>query len=157
MVINHQCLHDEIALLTRMHSSRMRTIRGGAVCLPGGVFLLGEVSAYQGGAHFPPGQTDTCEKVSFPELLLRTVIKHWGCSWVKDTNLCKSLKTMVYTVLDAKGMRRLPVMINMYAKKKHTMNHTHAYSCIHVALCESSRTENPLPTRFISTYTVVRT
>ena len=91
---------------TRMHSSRMRTVRcssrlrgGGGGCLLGGVCLLGEVSACRGGVclpggclpargvvclggvclpggvHLPPprGQTDTCENITFPQLLLRTV------------------------------------------------------------------------------------
>ena len=61
--------------ITRMHSSRMRTVRcsgrlgeGGCVC-PGGVCPGGCV-------YTPPvdrQQTDTCKSITFPQLLLRTV------------------------------------------------------------------------------------
>ena len=46
---------------SRMHSSRMRT-----VCLAGGVSAQGVYTS-------PRGQTDTCENIAFPQLLLRTV------------------------------------------------------------------------------------
>ena len=56
-----------------MHSSRMRTVRcsshlGGGLYARGGVCLRGVCP----GA--PCGQTDTCENITFPQLLLRTVI-----------------------------------------------------------------------------------
>ena len=66
-----------------MHSSRMRTVRcsshpGGGVCT-GGVYP-GAVSARGRGVFLPcgvytspRGQTDTCENITFPQLLLRTV------------------------------------------------------------------------------------
>ena len=86
---------------TRMHSSRMRTVRcsshlGGlgvcacpGVCLPGGVsgqsggVWLGGMSAQEGvsqhaiGQTTPRGQnflTHACENITFPQLFLRTVI-----------------------------------------------------------------------------------
>ena len=59
-----------------MHSGRMRTVRcsgrrggggGGGVC-------PGEGVCPGGGCTPPPcGQTDTCENIIFPQLLLRTV------------------------------------------------------------------------------------
>ena len=91
-----------------MHSSRMRTVccsscvlgggvypRGGVsacqgrgvcpggVCLLGGVWLPRGVSACRGrggeGLYTSPcGQTDTCENITFPQLLLRTVKRHDG-------------------------------------------------------------------------------
>ena len=49
----------------------------GSVCL--GVSAWGGsaqgVSAWWGCTHPPRGQTDTCENITFPQLLLRTVIK----------------------------------------------------------------------------------
>ena len=83
-----------------MHSSRMRTVRwggvvcpegglpregvssqrravclgGGGVCLGGGGVCPGVVCGGGGGVHLPPcGQTDTCENITFPQPLLRTV------------------------------------------------------------------------------------
>ena len=69
-------------MLTRMHSSRLRTVRcsgrlwGGVSaregclggCLPRGVVLY----------TYPPvdRMTDACENITFPQLLLRTVIKY---------------------------------------------------------------------------------
>ena len=73
-----RCCRKTYCLQTRMHSSRMRTVRCssrllGDVCLPkggGGCLPAKRV----GGCTPPPcGQTDTCEKITFPQLLLRTV------------------------------------------------------------------------------------
>ena len=81
-----------------MHPSRMHTVRcsshlAGGGCLPkwgclpgrgGGVCLVGEGGICPGGCLpdtgwwcTPPpcGQTDTCENITFPQLLLRTVKK----------------------------------------------------------------------------------
>ena len=71
---------------TRMHSSRMHTIccsgrfEGGGVCLARGGVCLGEhgVSACRrvsAQGRLPPvdRQTDTCEKITFPQILLWTV------------------------------------------------------------------------------------
>ena len=67
--------------ITRMHSSRMRTVRcigrvefGWGLCLSGGC-LPREVPAQEGGVHLPPvdRMRDACENITFPELLLRTV------------------------------------------------------------------------------------
>ena len=92
--------------ITGMHSSRMHIVRcsshlgggclparwgclpaQGGVWLPGGICLLGEggvclpargcLPASQRVYTFPCGQTDTCENIIFPQLLLRTVIKQW--------------------------------------------------------------------------------
>ena len=64
--------------ITRMHSSRMRTV----LCSDrhGGVSAW-RVSA-QGGVHLPPvdRMTDTCENITFPQLLLRTVTILWSFS-----------------------------------------------------------------------------
>ena len=75
---------------TRMHSSRMRTVRcsdhlgggggGGVWGSAQGVSSWGglpEGGVCPGGVHLPPprGQTDTCENITFPQLLLGTVIK----------------------------------------------------------------------------------
>ena len=68
--------------LTRMHSSRMCTVRcsgrliGGCLCLPRGWGCLpGGRGCLPGGVYTssPRGQTDTCENITFPQLLLRTV------------------------------------------------------------------------------------
>ena len=70
---------------TRMHSSRMRTVRCSGrlreVCLPKG--CLPKVGSVQGrgvclgdvcpGGCLPRGQTDACENITFPQLPLRTV------------------------------------------------------------------------------------
>ena len=92
----------ERTFTTRMHSSRMRTVRCsdrlrevpvqgglpyGGVC-PGGGVCLGVYT----GRH-PPGPrrrhpfpwTDTCENITFPQLLLRTVIR-----WCWDEEACTS-------------------------------------------------------------------
>ena len=59
-----------------MHSSRMRTVRCssrllGGGCLPGeGVCLPNRGWGWESA---PRGQTDTCENITFPQLLLRTV------------------------------------------------------------------------------------
>ena len=42
-------------------------------CLPGGVSARGVVSAWE--VYTPCGQTDTCENITFPQLLLWTLIK----------------------------------------------------------------------------------
>ena len=53
-----------------MHSSRMRTVRCSS-------HLGGGLSAWQGGVHTSPrGQTDTCENITFLQLLLRTVTRN---------------------------------------------------------------------------------
>ena len=72
-------------LKTRIHSSRMRTVRCSGHL--GGVYLggvgLGGVSAWggclPGGVYTSPpcGQTDTCKNITFTELLLRTVKNYW--------------------------------------------------------------------------------
>ena len=92
---------------TRIHSSRMRTVRcsshpgrGGRVSAQGGVYPGGVspvgrclprgVSAWQGVyTSSPCGQTDTCENITFPQLLLRTVIttKYKHVSSVGNTKL----------------------------------------------------------------------
>ena len=82
-----------------MHSSRMHTVRcsgrlgregvcpGGCmpregVCLGGGVCLVGNLPkgvSVWGGVNLPLWTeflTDTCENITLPQLLLRTVIKH---------------------------------------------------------------------------------
>ena len=74
----------ELILLinTRMHSSRMRTVRSSGRLL-GGVCPGGGVSAREGvhpsmhwGRHPPPvdRMTDRCKNITFPQLRLRTVI-----------------------------------------------------------------------------------
>ena len=70
-----------LRLFTRMYSSRMRTVRysnrgeclpaRGGVCLPGGS-TQGGVCPRRGGGGW--AYTDTCENITFPQLLLRTVI-----------------------------------------------------------------------------------
>ena len=88
------CLHffsdTESSYITRMHSSRMRTVRsssrllGGGICpreggLPkGGVCPGGCVSCIPvcNGANTPPPvdrMTDRCKNITFPKLRLRTV------------------------------------------------------------------------------------
>ena len=53
----------------------------GGVCLGGGVCLRGMsdvslVGCLPGGVYFPPNRiTDRCKNITFPQLLLRTVIK----------------------------------------------------------------------------------
>ena len=52
-----------------MHSSRIRTVRCSGLfggCLPGGCLPRGLYTSAN-------GQTDTCENITFPQLLLRTV------------------------------------------------------------------------------------
>ena len=48
----------------------------GGVCLGVGICLLpgGCLHSAWGGVHLAPRQTDTCENITFPQLLLRTVI-----------------------------------------------------------------------------------
>ena len=64
---------------TRMHSSRMRTVRCssrlGGGCLPeGGVCLGGVWTAGVYTSPIPPvdRMTDACENISFPQILLQT-------------------------------------------------------------------------------------
>ena len=86
LIIGYVCC-KRLNILTRMHSSRMRTIRCsshlGRGCLPRrvsacqGVSAQG-VSAWHEGCTPPPrGQTDTCENITFPQLLLRTIKIRW--------------------------------------------------------------------------------
>ena len=58
----------------RMHSSRMPSAGGGG-CLPRWVCLRRGVSIFCMGVYTSHhcGQTDTCEKITFPKLLLRTI------------------------------------------------------------------------------------
>ena len=107
----HSCPHwipmDPISLKTRMHSSRMRTVRcsgrlGG--CLPGGCLpmeCLPQGSPQEGGVcpgvytpwtqkQTPPSPvnriTDRCKNITFPQLLLHMVNinflkKSWSSNW----------------------------------------------------------------------------
>ena len=71
----HDFVEIECLMRTRKHSSRMRTVRcsshllgcGGVVCLARGVPAKGGVYTS------PCGQIDTCENITFPQLLLRMV------------------------------------------------------------------------------------
>ena len=72
------------SLKTRMHSSRMRTVRCSSR-LPGGCLPARRV-------YTPRGQTNTCEKITFPQLLLRTVkmaTPFWSdsivCKWARKS------------------------------------------------------------------------
>ena len=67
----------------KMHSSRMRTAHlltvsrstqlGGCLLVPGGPPPLHIPRPVHAGIH-PRGQTDTCENITFPNFVLRTVI-----------------------------------------------------------------------------------
>ena len=101
-----------------MNSSRMRTVRcnthlGGGGCLPGrgvsawqgwclpgrgGVCLAEGVSAWQRGVclaegwckpPLPRGQKDTCENITFPRVLLRTVKNKFHILSVKTCIYCR--------------------------------------------------------------------
>ena len=66
-------LQDQHRINTRMHSSRMRTFSCSGRLL-GGVGYLHTGECLPGGVH-PPGHIDTCENITFPQLLLRTVTR----------------------------------------------------------------------------------
>ena len=70
----------------------------GIVCLSGGVCLPG-VSACQGVYTFPNGQTDTCENITFLQLLLRTVISR--------IRVTLNYFTMVYLNFLCKNVQKL--------------------------------------------------
>ena len=64
MPVKQECIAEECV------PSAALAVWGG--CLPGVVSTQGGVCL--GGVHLPPrGQTDTCENITFPQLLLRTV------------------------------------------------------------------------------------
>ena len=103
---------------TRMHSSRMRTVRCSSRLLGGG----GEVSASQeegrvclpagGCTPLPPcGQTDTCENITFPQLLLRTVKIYQTCFKIIIGNLTQSLSKMTTVSAAVKLTPRPPALV----------------------------------------------
>ena len=122
-------------LQTRMHSSRMRTVRcssrmpGGCLprgakvypsgCLPMGCLPTG-VSASGGGGCTPPLPpwteflTHGCENITFPQLRLRTVksnsnwyIEYW---WLNDTVLTFVFRDWLETELTEESLLRRGIM-----------------------------------------------
>ena len=95
-------------LQTRMHSSRMRTVRCSSR-MPGGVCL--------GGVHLPPWTeflTHTCENITFPQLRLWTVksnsnwsIEYW---WLNDTVLTFVFRDWLETELTEESLLRRGIM-----------------------------------------------
>ena len=77
----------------------MRNVRcsgplGGRGCMPRvGVCLSGEGVSAQVGVHLPPvdRMTDACENITFPQLLLRTVKKHWWDLGRDETRICSQI------------------------------------------------------------------
>ena len=79
----------------------------GGVCLPRGLCLvMGVCDSARGGVCTPAGQTDTCENITFPQLLLWTVI-------------ILTLQTTVFQALmiETKKLNHVSTQISLYNMK----------------------------------------
>ena len=85
---------SETIVITRMHSSRMRTVRCSGRLIGGGMSVGG---VYTSPSPWTEFLTHTCENITFPELRLRMVITLWWHLCELHYSIVKSSQCMTLT------------------------------------------------------------